>query len=106
MQLLRILLLSSLLGAATMRVQEQSSPVPGSEAPLPPLPVPAMQVPIKLPSTHIIRERTIVPVRLMSGINAKEAKLGDKVTLALDHDFWVGDLLIAKQGTPVEAIVV
>jgi hypothetical protein len=103
MRWLAPLLLSALL-CFVARAQEDAT---DAQEPLvrPPV-VPELRAPIKAPIVNIVREGTAVPVRLRSALKAKEAQVGDLVDLALDHDLWVGTLLVARAGTAVEAIVV
>jgi hypothetical protein len=104
MRWLAPLLLATLLCAFPARAQEGET----EEAqPLvrPPV-VPELQTPIKVSIINVVREGTATPVRLRSAIKAKQAQAGDLVDLALDHDLWVGTLLVAREGTPVKAIVV
>ncbi|HMK20810.1 MAG TPA: hypothetical protein VK466_00660 [Terriglobales bacterium] len=103
MRWLAALLLSALLCFAALAQEDETD----AQEPLKPPPaVPALQTPIKAPILNIVREGTVIPVRLRSPIKAKEAQVGDCADLALDHDLWIGTMLVARAGTPVEAVVV
>jgi len=104
MKPLGILLCVLLLSFSVVAQDESSDQIEPPRVP-PPV-VRSMQVPIKLTRHSVVREGTIVPVRVVSPIKAKEAQVGDNVDLVLDHDLWVGDLLVAKQGSPVQATLV
>jgi len=94
-----------ILVLCTIRVcaQEDMEPEPPR---VPPPTVPAMRSPIRVYVNSVVREGTVVPVRVTSPIKAKEAQVGDNVDLVLDHDLWLGNLLVAKQGSPVQATLV
>jgi hypothetical protein len=65
-----------------------------------------MQQPIRIYNTHTLADGTPIQLRLTSPIRSKRAQVGDVAKFVLNHDLWSGDLLVAKQGTPVEALVV
>ena len=68
--------------------------------------VATMQQPIRIYKTHTLADGTPIQLRLTSEIRSKKAQPGDVAKFVLNHDLWSGDLLVAKQGTPVEALVV
>ena len=108
LRLLRLLLLSLLICTGAVYAQDDNVPeVATSHAPrtIPPV-IPSMQAPIKVPRVSKIADGTAVSLRLVSEIRVKEAKPGNLADFVLDHDLWNGDLLIARQGAHVEAVVV
>lgn len=105
MRILSSLVLPVLVSAMVI-AQDDSEPAetPGPR-PIPPV-ITAMQAPIKPPTKHVLKDATPVALRLVSGIKVKQAKPGDVANFVLDHDLWYGNLLIAKEGAPVQAVVV
>lgn len=65
-----------------------------------------MQTPVKVQRSPTLKDGTPVALRLVSGINPKEAKVGDAADFVLDHDLWQGDILIAKESAPIQAVLV
>jgi hypothetical protein len=65
-----------------------------------------MQQPIRVSHVHELNDGTAISLRLVKGIKAKEAHPGDVAEFVLDHDLWVGELLVARAGTPAQALVV
>lgn len=104
MRILSLLVLPALLSAIVI-AQDENEPTEKPEPrPIPPV-ISAMQAPIK-PQAHVLKDATPVTLRLVSGIKVKEANPGDVANFVLDHDLWYGNLLIAKEGVPVQAVVV
>lgn len=105
MRVLGLLLLSALL-SGQMVAQEETAPgeVPEPRA-VPPV-ITSMQAPIKVHTSHVLTDGTPVALRLVTGIKAKEAKVGDVAEFVLEHDLQQREILLAKEGTPVQAVVV
>jgi hypothetical protein len=100
---------SSLLIHATALIsQEVQQPADDTSAPrvIPPE-VSSMQQPIKVhkPSS-ILEDGTPVSLRLITAVKSKQAQVGDAAEFVLDHDLWNRALLLAREGTSVEAVVV
>lgn len=53
----------------------------------------------------LIPKGTTVPLVFASPVSSRTAEVGDKLALALADDFKVGDVVVAKKGTPVSAVV-
>jgi hypothetical protein len=94
-----------LLLCPTALAQDEDVSEPPQPRLLPPI-ITSMQAPIRVPPPHILKDGTPIALRVVSGIKAKDVKIGDVADVALDHDLWQGDMLIAKEGAPVKAIVV
>ena len=45
-------------------------------------------------------------VRLLTAVKSKEAQVGDVVDFVLDHDLYQGDLLLAREASVAQAVVV
>jgi hypothetical protein len=105
MRILSVLLLSALLNGQ-MVAQEESAPGEAPEPRAVPPVITSMQAPIKVHTSHVLADGTPVALRLVTGIKAKEAKVGDVADFVLDHDLQDREILLAKEGTPVQAVVV
>jgi hypothetical protein len=105
MRIFGVLLLSALLNGQ-MVAQEESPPGEAPEPRVVPPVITSMQAPIKVHTSHVLANGTPVTLRLVTGIKAKEAKVGDVAEFVLDHDFQHREILLAKEGTPVQAVVV
>src|ERR1700681_3049430 len=71
-------------------------PLPGQDMPQPaPAPV----------SSVVLREGTEVKLKFAEGISSKTASQDDPVTLILDEDLKVGDVVVAKSGSKALATV-
>jgi hypothetical protein len=82
-------------------------PLRGQEMPQPtPAPLPAPQ-PRGAPqgSTVVLREGTEVKLKFAEAISSKTATVDDPVTLILDEEVKVGDLVVAKPGSKAFATV-
>jgi len=66
-----------------------------------PLPTPARDP----PRTYILPCDTPVHLVFSEDVNEKKAEVGDKLPLVLADDLAAGDMIFAKKGTPVDAIV-
>ena len=73
---------------------------------VPPPIIPEMQKPVTVSHSYVLTDGTPISLRLVQGIKVKEAHPGDTAELVLDHDLWVNDLLVARAGTPAQAMVV
>jgi hypothetical protein len=105
MRILSVLLLSALF-SGQMVAQEESAPGEAPEPRAVPPVVASMQAPIKVHTSHVLADGTPVALRLVTGIKAKEAKAGDVAEFVLEHDLQHREILLAKEGTPVQAVVV
>jgi hypothetical protein len=100
-----LLLLAALFTTTAIAQEENSAPEASEPRPIPPV-ITAMQAPVKVHTSHVLTDGTPVALRLVTGIKAKEAKAGDVAEFVLEHDFQQGETLLAKEGTPVQAVVV
>jgi len=108
MRVLRLLLLSAALSTALVTAQEETSNTENdSDAPRPVPPViTSMQVPVKVHRSRMLPDGTPVTLRLLTAVKSNEARVGDVVDSALDHDLYQGDLLLAREGSATQAVVV
>ena len=104
-RILHLLVLSALF--STMAVaQDEAAPAEKPERrPVPPV-ITSMQTPVKVHASHVLAEGTPVALRLVTGIKAKEAEVGDVAEFVLEHDLQHGETLLAKEGTAVQAVVI
>ncbi len=105
MRILSLIALSALFSAIAV-AQDESAPEkePGPR-PVPPA-IASMQKPIQVQNALVLKGGTAIALRLVTGIKAKKARVGDVADFVLDHDLWQGEMLIAKEDAPVEATVV
>jgi hypothetical protein len=75
---------------------------PASTTAAAPLPTPFLDPSGK----YILPCDTPVHLVFSEDVNEKKAEVGDRVPMVLAEDFAAGDMIFAKKGTPVEAIVV
>ena len=106
MRVIRVLLLSAFFFSVPLNAQNETpaDPVPQRRVPLPV--VADMQRAVKVSQVHELADGTPISLRLVKGIQAKTARPGDVAEFVLDHDLWVGDLLVAQAGDPAQAVVV
>lgn len=83
-----LLLSTALSGIMVNSGQEMPQPVP---APSPPPSAPA-------PQGLVLREGTEIKLRFAEAISSKTATVDDPVTLVLDEDIKIGDVVVAKAG--------
>jgi len=53
----------------------------------------------------LLPQGTLVPLVFVSDVNSKSASVGDPIQLALAEDLTVGNVLIAKKGSPATGVV-
>jgi hypothetical protein len=83
-----------------------SSNMLGQDAPATPLPTPTVASPAPAPqselappmSKFLLKEGTDVKLKFADDLSSKTANEGDPVTLVLDEDLKVGDVVVAKAG--------
>jgi hypothetical protein len=61
--------------------------------------------PSDAPATLLLYHGAAVPLSIVSGLTSKTAEVGDKIPLALAQDLKIGDIVVAKKGTPAVATV-
>ena len=90
------------LCSASSFVLGQDAPVAPSQSAATPTPAPAIAppAPATAPSTGklLLREGTDVKLKFADDLSSKTAEEGDPVTLTLDEDLKVGDVVVAKAG--------
>jgi len=101
----RLLLLPAACLSIFLHAQDENSSESAPTARVPPPVVSEMQRPIKVSHSYKLADGTPISLRLVKPINAKEAHAGDVAEFVLDHDLWVGDLLVAQAGVPAHATV-
>jgi hypothetical protein len=87
----------SLVASAQFNFPGQSAPVASAA----PLPTPAQDPTGK----YILPCDTPVHLEFSADVSEKKAEVGDKLPLVLAEDLAAGDMIFAKKGTPVDAIV-
>ncbi len=104
--ILAILILLIVLKGRTMAQEEQGNSSAGIEAPVPPNPVPALQQPIRFSGSPTLRDGTPLRVVLTREIHVKEVESGEVIPFVLESDLRVREVLLARAGAPVEAVIV
>lgn len=68
-------------------------------------PVAANNPPVSADGKFLLLQGTPVPLLFASAVTSKTAEVGDKIALTLAEDLKVGDVTVARKGTPASGIV-
>lgn len=78
-------------------------PPPVATAPVPP--PAAIPAPADASGKVLLKEGTEIPLKFANDLSSRTANEGDSVELTLDGDLKVGDVIVAKAGSPAVAVV-
>jgi len=82
-----------------------SAPAPTATSPAATPPTETATEPSSSGGKFLLPQGTAVPLLFASALTSKTADVGDKIALTLAEDLKVGDVVVAKKGTPATGIV-